>query len=85
MNGGFCPEVEGEEGKKIRFCGIWSKNRFEWTETLLACMRYNIIVVGFFDAMGATQMDFILNQTEMTTVVSAPEYIPKWIQMKKDG
>ena len=48
-------------------------------------MRYNIIVVGFFDAMGAAAMDFIFNQTEMTSVVSSEEYIPKFIQMKKDG
>ena len=48
-------------------------------------MRYNITAVGFFDAMGAAQMDFILNQTEMTTVVCAAEYIPKFIQMKSDG
>ena len=80
MNGNFCPEVEGETtGEKIRFCGIWAKNRYEWTETMLACMRYNIKIVGFFDAMGVDQMDFILNQTEMTTVVCAPEYIPKFI------
>ena len=83
--GGFCPEVDAEEGKKIRFCGLWSKNRWEWSLTLLACMHYNITAVGFFDAMGAVQMDFILKQTELTSIMSAPEYIPILIKMKKDG
>jgi len=78
MYGDFCPEVEGEEGgPPLRFCGIWSKNRAEWATTLLACMHYKITVVGFFDAMGTASMDFILNQTQMTTIVCAPEYIPK--------
>ena len=77
MTEGFAPEVEGEEGKPIRLIGVWSKNRPEWTETLLACMHYKIVVVGFFDAMGAAQMDFILNQTELSTMIVAPEYIGK--------
>ena len=86
MNGGFCPEVEGEEsGPMMRFCGIWCKNRWEWATALIACMHYNITVVGFFDAMGAAQMDFILKQTEMSTIICAPDYIPKLVQMKKDG
>ena len=52
---------------------------------MLACMRYNITVVGFFEAMGTSQMDFILNQTEMATIVCAPQYIDKFIQLKQDG
>ena len=77
MTGNLVNEVEGEEGKPIRLIGLWAKNRPEWTETLLACMHYKIVVVGFFDAMGATQMDFILKQTELQTVIVAPEYITK--------
>ena len=85
MTENLAPEVEGEEGKPIRLIGLWSKNRPEWTETLLACMHYRIVVVGFFDAMGAAQMDFILNQTQLPSMIVAPEYIPKVLQMKKDG
>ena len=55
MIGDFCPEVDGEEdGPAMKFCGVWAKNREEWTTTLLACMHYKITVVGFFDAMGPT-------------------------------
>ena len=52
---------------------------------MLACMHYKIIVVGFFEAMGPEQVNFILNQTEMSTLVVAPEYVPKLVKMKKDG
>lgn len=34
-----------------RFLGIWAKNRWEWTVSLLAAMHYKITGVGFYDAM----------------------------------
>ena len=49
MQMGLCPDVDGE-GKKWRFMGVWAKNRWEWTNTLLACMHYNVTTVGFYDA-----------------------------------
>ena len=86
MAGGYIPEVDGEvEGQKLRFCGIWAKNRMEWHTSLIACMHYKVIVVGFFDAMGAEQVDFILDQTELSTIVCEPVFVAKIVQMKKDG
>ena len=86
MEGEFCPEVDGEvEGQKLRFCGVMAKNRMEWTQTLLACMHYKIIIVGFFTAMGVDQIEFILNQTEMSTLVVEPDFVAKIVGMKKDG
>lgn len=73
MNLDLVPKVEGE-GKEWRFIGVWSKNRLEWTETLLASMHYRITTIGFYDAMSAEQVDYILNQTEMPTVVCSLEY-----------
>ena len=55
----LCPQIEGE-GQLWRFLGIWAKNRWEWTTTLLACMHYKITAVGFYDAMSSEQVDFIL-------------------------
>ena len=77
-----CPEV-GDEG--FRFCGIWAKNRWEWMTTLLACMHYKITVVGFYDAMGVSSVEFILNQTEMSSIICSSEYCEKIYNMKKDG
>lgn len=50
MKLGFCPEHEAE-GRMWRFVGIWARNRWEWTTTLLAGMHHNITNVGFYDAM----------------------------------
>jgi len=84
MRHNLCPKVRGEE-RDWNFLGIWSKNRWEWTATLLACMHYNVTTVGFYDAMGAEQVEYILNQTEMTSIVCAAEYAKKIIKMKKEG
>lgn len=64
MKYNLCPEIEGE-GKQWRFLGIWTKNRWEWTASLIASMFYSVTTVGFYDAMSAEQVDYIINQTEM--------------------
>ena len=79
----LCPEVDGE-GAKWRFCGIWAKNRWEWTATQLACMYYRITTVGLCDAMGEKQVQYILDQTEMSTIFLSAAHIGKVITYKKD-
>ena len=77
-------ETEGD-GKKWRFVGLWSKNRYEWLATHIANMYYNQTTIGFFDSMGAQSVDYILKQTELSCIFSTPEYIAKISQMKKDN
>ena len=84
MTLGLCPAVRGED-RDWHFCGIWAKNCWEWTATLLACMHYDMTTVGFYDAMSAEQVDFILKQTEMKTIVCTSDYAQKLIDMKKQG
>ena len=69
----LAPEVEGE-GRQWRFIGIWAQNRPEWAKTLLACMHFKATTVGFYDAMGAQQVDFILRQTELSTIFCTANY-----------
>jgi len=76
-------ETEGD-GKKWRFVGLWSKNRWEWLACHIANMYYNQTTIGFFDSMGIQAVDFILNQTELSCIFSTSEYISKIIQMKKE-
>lgn len=77
-------ETEGE-GKKWKFVGIWSKNRYEWLATHIANMYYNYTTIGFFDSMGLQSVDYIINQTELSCIFSTPDYITKIIQMKKEN
>lgn len=48
----LCPAVRGED-RDWHFLGIWAKNCWEWTASLLACMYYSVTTVGFYDAMSA--------------------------------
>ena len=80
----LCHQIEGEE-KLWRFVGIWAKNCWEWTTSLIAAMHYKITAVGFYDAMSTEQVEFILNQTEMSTLIVTPDYAKKIIDMRKKG
>ena len=68
-----------------RFIGINSPNRPEWPKTLLACMNYNMTTVGFYDAMSMAQIDYILNQTEMSTIFCTANHASKALEMKENG
>ena len=81
MNLNLCPETTGED-KQWKFLGIWLKNRWEWSASLIAAMHYSITAVGFYDAMSAEQVDFILNQTELKTLVVDENYAGKIVKMK---
>jgi long-chain acyl-CoA synthetase len=80
----LAPQIEGE-GQMQRFCGIWAKNCSEWLITMLACMKVRTSVVGFYDAMGNSAVDFIIEQTELGTIVCSKEYLKKVFIMKKEG
>lgn len=48
-------------------------------------MHYKVTTVGFYDMMGPEQVDYILNQTEMPTVVCSLDYAQKLIKMKREN
>ena len=54
--------VEGinEDGREWAFCGIWAKNRWEWHTTLLSAMVCKATVIGFYDSMGDSSVDYCL-------------------------
>ena len=80
----LCPEIKGEKGgKPMRFAGIWSKNREEWDVTKLACMYISSCIVGFYDSMGDNSVDFILNETELTTIFCSAAYLTKISHLKE--
>jgi long-subunit acyl-CoA synthetase (AMP-forming) len=48
-------------------------------------MHYKITNVGFYDAMSVKAVDYIMNQTKITTIFCEGGLVKKIIQMKKDG
>ena len=84
MENNLCPEIQAE-GKAWRFCGVWARNREEWMITLLAGMHFGITNVGFYDAMNIQAVDYILNQTKLTTIFCEPALVKKIVDMKNKG
>lgn len=48
-------------------------------------MKASSSVVGFYDAMGNSAVEYIVNQTELKTIVCTKDYMKKVIELKKDG
>jgi hypothetical protein len=42
-------------------------------------------VVGFYDAMGPPAVDYITDQTELSTIFCAGNFVQKCLDMKKSG
>jgi long-chain acyl-CoA synthetase len=57
------------DGRDWKFLGIFGKNKEEWAVIDLACMRNSVTIVPFFDSLGPEALSFVINQTELTTMV----------------
>jgi long-chain acyl-CoA synthetase len=80
------PETKGENpGEMYRMMGVYSKNREEWAVTALACLQISGTIVAFYDTLGATVVEYILDQTELTTVSCSKNYVEALIERKDAG
>ena len=80
------PEIKGENPSEIyRMMGVYSKNREEWAVTALATMQISGTIVAFYDTLGATVVEYILGQTELTTVSCSKNYVEGLIERKDAG
>ncbi|TMW67697.1 hypothetical protein Poli38472_011317 [Pythium oligandrum] len=62
--------------------GIFSKNRVEWCLTAHACDRMSYILVPLYDTLGPDAVPYILNHTELTTLVCAREQFDTVLKCK---
>ncbi|XP_046560296.1 long-chain-fatty-acid--CoA ligase 1-like [Haliotis rubra] len=51
------------------FIGIYSINRIEWVLAEQACNAYSMVTVPLYDTLGPTACQYIINLSEMATVV----------------
>ncbi|KAK6170877.1 hypothetical protein SNE40_019167 [Patella caerulea] len=49
--------------------GIYASNRVEWVTTEQACNMYSMVIVPLYDTLGPDACKYIINLTEMETVV----------------
>mmetsp|Transcript_33475 Transcript_33475/g.51402 ORF Transcript_33475/g.51402 Transcript_33475/m.51402 type:complete len:100 (+) Transcript_33475:249-548(+) len=78
---GIMPEI-AQEGQQWRFMGIYAKNRPEWVLTDLACNTLGGASIPFYDTLGPQAIEFIINQTELTSVTCSGPQMSKVILLK---
>ena len=83
----LCPEipVEDDNNKKMRFLGIYSRTREEWFVGSLGCQLDTITIVTIYDTLGMNSMEFILRQTELTTILAESNNLEMILKMKEEN
>ncbi|KAL8272271.1 hypothetical protein Esti_003788 [Eimeria stiedai] len=73
LNGDMVPQRTFDSGAgkslTLRCIGIFAKNREEWVITEHACNAYGFTVVPLYDTLGPHSTRFILEETQMKSVV----------------
>ncbi|OEH75451.1 long-chain fatty acid synthase-related protein [Cyclospora cayetanensis] len=81
LNGDLVPLCCFDSGSdsplSLRCIGIFAKNREEWIITEHACNAFGITAVPLYDTLGSHSTQFILSETQMKTVVSDGNCLPK--------
>ncbi|KAF9586695.1 hypothetical protein BGW38_008618 [Lunasporangiospora selenospora] len=62
--------------------GIISINRPEWTMSELAGYMYTFISCPLYESLGHAAIEFIVNQTEMETIIASDDKVPLLLEMK---
>ena len=65
----LCPQIDFEDESPFRFLGIYSRNKKEWLLSYLGAMRDSITVVTIYETLGDIAIEFIFEQTKVTTIV----------------
>ena len=81
----FCPKIDIENEDSFRLLGIYSKNRPEWLLSYFAAARDSITIVTVYDTLGDVALEYIFNQTKLTTLVIEAKVLKKIINLAKDG
>jgi long-chain acyl-CoA synthetase len=73
------------EGKSWNFMGIFSKNREEWSMINLANSKTCTTTVAFYDTLGPAAVEFVINQTQLTSISCSENYVSGLLTLKAEG
>jgi long-chain acyl-CoA synthetase len=79
----FCPVLNFENEGQFRFLGIYSRNKKEWLLSLLGANKDSITIVTIYETLGDLAVEFILEQTQLTTVVLETKALKKILELTK--
>ena len=81
----LCPKIDIENDDSFRFLGIYSKNRPEWLLSYFGAVRDSITIVTIYDTLGDIALEYIFNQTKLTTIVIEAKALEKLCNLAKNG
>jgi len=76
----LCPSKDDEYGLNRKIC-IFSENNKDWLLTYWACCINSIVTITMFDSLGEDNIEYILNQTEVETIVLSPRTLKTFISL----
>lgn len=79
MNLGLLGQLNLEKNSLV---GISSHNRVEWFVSDIACGMYGLTVIPIHHHIKDEERDYILNQTEMSTIICSGQLVSKFIEAK---
>ena len=81
----LCPEMEvkDEMNKKMRLLGFYCRTREEWMVGSLGCQLDSITIVTIYETLGINSIEYILKQTELTTIMVESNYLQMILEMKE--
>ena len=77
------PIIKFEDEQPFRFLGIYSRNKKEWLLSYLGAMRDSITIVTVYETLGDKAIEFILEQSQITTIVIEIKALKKIYNLAK--
>ena len=80
----LCPKVDIENEEPFRLLGIYSKNRPEWLLSYFGAVRDSITIVTVYDTLGDVALEYIFNQTKLSSIVLEAKVLEKFYNLAKN-
>jgi long-chain acyl-CoA synthetase len=74
---------DANEGLKL--VGIFSKNRYEWLVSDIACCIFGVTIVPLYETLGMENLSYCLNHSEITTCFVSGETAKTLLKLKNHG
>lgn len=78
----LCPKISSDDGN-FGMIGLYAKNREEWIVTDFAAVLAGIATVTLYDTLGKEFIEYIINQTQLNTLVLQSDKIKKILELKE--
>lgn len=78
-------KLEYTEKTGMKFVGIFSKNRYEWVLTDLACMIFGFTVIPLYDTLGIENLTYCLEHSGISTLFVSSGTIKTVLGLKGHG